>query len=70
MKNGGYLVIEYAPSLLDNREFYPVRMDGHYADRDVAEAIADGWAAETTSEGSRIIVAEVVSETKRPADWN
>lgn len=61
-----YLIIEYAPSNLDNNEFRPVRMDGHYLSREDAKRIAEGWAAETTNKQTRIVVVEVVEEVKQP----
>ena len=69
MASGGYLIVEYAPKLLDNNDFGPVRMDGHYADRDVAEQIAEMWAEESSHKQTRIVVVEVVAETKRPDSW-
>jgi hypothetical protein len=67
VKNTSYMVIEYAPSLLDNREFAPVRMDGHYAEREAAERIASLWAKSPTSEDTRIVAVEVVTVAKEPS---
>ncbi|UWR20199.1 hypothetical protein [Sulfitobacter pontiacus] len=64
MKVKEFLVIEYAPSLLDNEVFAPVRMDGAYSDYSNAQDIAEIWASETSTPGHRIVVAEVVKEVK------
>lgn len=69
MKSGGFLVVEYAPTLLDNEDFRPVRMDGHYADKQAAEEIAQMWADESSNAQTRIVVVEVVAETKQPDFW-
>lgn len=69
MSVGGYLIVEYAPTLLDNDEFRPVRMDGHYAEKKDAEAIANGWAEESSHKETRIVVVEVVAEAKQPEFW-
>jgi hypothetical protein len=70
MANGGFLVVEYAPTFLDNEDFRPVRMDGHYAEKQDAEEIAQMWAEESLNAQTRIVVVEVVAETKQPDFWN
>ena len=69
MPANGYLIIEYGPQLLDNEDFNPVRMDGHYSDKADAEEIAQRWAEESKLKQSRIVVVEVVAETKQPDGW-
>ena len=69
MEDGEYLIVEYAPQLLDNEDFRPVRMDGHYADRDTAEEIAKKWAEESSHKQTRIIVVQVVAQAKKPESW-
>ena len=69
MAVGGYLIVEYAPQLLDNEEFRPVRMDGHYSEKEDAEQIAEKWAEESSHKQSRIVVVEVVAEAKQPEGW-
>lgn len=69
MREKSFLIVEYAPSLLDNKDFAPVRMDGHYADQADAERIAKGWADETSNKGTRIVVVEVASVLKDPDSW-
>lgn len=69
-----YLVVEYFPVLLDGRAdlrtAQPARMDGHYAYREDAEGVAELWAESPLHEGSRIVVAEVVTVHKDPAHWS
>ena len=64
-----FLVIEYLPQLLHNRTPAPVRIDGHYKDRAVAEEVAELWRDEPMHAESRIVVAEVHVEVKAPAHW-
>lgn len=64
-----FIVVEYIPSAMEAEALCPARIDGHYADRADAEGVAAWWAENPMHEQSRIVVAEVVAETKKPREW-
>lgn len=64
-----FIVVEYIPSAMEPEALCPARIDGHYADREMAEDVAAWWAENPMHEQSRIVVAEVVAETKKPREW-
>ena len=69
MKKSSYLVIEYVPSTMSDRDMVMARMDGHYFIREMAEGVAQSWSEEHQSEFTRIVVAEIVTEIKDPDHW-
>lgn len=65
-----FIVVEYIPSAMQRLDaLCPARIDGHYASRVDAESVALWWAENPMHEQSRIIVAEILAETKRPKEW-
>lgn len=70
MPNLKFVVIEYIPREMRFNEGSIVRMDGHYSDRGDALGVARLMADSPISDGSRIVVAEVVEEVKRPSHWS
>lgn len=64
-----FLVVEYAPHMMDGTKTIPARIDGHYAKREMAEEIAALWAESPKHAETRIVVVEVVHEEKKPAHW-
>ena len=63
-----FIVIEYIPSAMQLEALCPARIDGHYAGRSDAESVAAWWAENPMNNRSRIVVAEIVAETKKPRD--
>ena len=70
MEKLSYLVIEYVPSTMSDRDMVMARMDGHYASREVAEGVARVWREEHQNGFTRIVVAEIVTEIKNPDHWS
>jgi len=68
-KTLNYLVMEYLPHAMDNEKPRPARIDGHYAEKEMAEEIATLWAENPLHLESRIVVSEIVFEAKQPAHW-
>ena len=64
-----YLVIEYFPHAMDSHDPKPARIDGHYAEKEMAEEVAALWAENPLHPESRIVVSEIVFEAKQPAHW-
>lgn len=64
-----FIVIEYIPSATGDEADWATRIDGHYLKKADAEHVAAWWADEPMHEQSRIVVAEIVAETKKPRDW-
>jgi hypothetical protein len=64
-----FIVVEYVPSAMDGEELRPARIDGHYAKMADAKDVADWWAESPMHQQSRIVVAEVRLEVKKPKEW-
>ena len=64
-----YLLIEYEPYSMSNRNKVSARMDGHYSERKMAEEVAELWREEAISPNTRIVVAEIVTDIKQPDHW-
>ena len=69
MADLNYLVIEYAPQLLDNYKAVPVRIDGHYGSLEMAEEVSALWAESPLGAETRIVVAEIRHQAKAPRHW-
>lgn len=69
MSNLRFLVVEYAPHMMDGNKTIPARIDGHYAQREMAEEVAAIWAENPKHEETRIVVVEVQHEAKAPKHW-
>lgn len=64
-----FLVIEYAPHIMDPEKAMPVRIDGHYTSRKTAEEVAAIWGSNPLHPETRIAVVEVKHVVKDPAHW-
>lgn len=64
-----YLVIEYAPHMMDGDKLIPARIDGHYGPKEWAQEVAEMWAENPLHPETRIAVVEVVHVTKDPKHW-
>jgi len=54
---------------MDGEQLRPARIDGHYAKMADAKDVAAWWAESPMHPQSRVVVAEVRSEAKRPLEW-
>lgn len=64
-----FIVMEYIPSAMDENTLCPARIDGHYLEKADAEGVAAWWAENPMHEESRIVVAEIVAQPKKPRSW-
>ena len=64
-----YMVIEYFPQAMAHDKMIPARIDGHYANREDAQGVADLWAESPAHDHSRIVVVEVLYAAKDPEYW-
>ena len=72
-----YLIVEYCPHVLHHEKPSAVRIDGHYWCRHFrtndglgsVREICDLWAENPIHEETRIVVCEVVYESKKPKSW-
>lgn len=64
-----FLIIEYAPHIMECDKAVPVRIDGHYKSRKMAEEIAELWGRNPMHPETRIAVVEVKHVVKDPAHW-
>ncbi|MGB1215022.1 MAG: hypothetical protein ACPG4X_16765 [Pikeienuella sp.] len=69
MKELKFLVIEYVPHIMHHERMSPVRIDGHYETEKTATEVAQLWSKAPKHRETRIVVAQIVAEAKRPAHW-